>query len=84
MAAKFNYNDNDDVDHCKSTYTDKDTEDFKFDLIPDFVFDQIYNFSNANNKSTGVDSVCIRLLKLAAPIICLPLSYNYMYTTFPC
>ena len=82
MAAKFKYNDNDDdVDHCENKYTDKHTEDFKFDLItPDFVFDQICNFSN--NKSTGVDSVCIRLLKLAAPIICHTLAC--IYVTFPC
>ena len=39
LAAKFKYNDIDDVDHCKNKYTDKDTEDFKFDLItPDFNF----------------------------------------------
>ena len=71
LASKFKCNDIEGVDHC--SIDEKDTH-FKFDVItPDFVFDQIRSFPN--NKSTGIDNVCIRLLKLAAPIICHPLAY---------
>ena len=74
LASKFN--DNDFTDHTEHRNIDNnhDNEHFKFDVItPDFVFDQICIFSN--NKSTGIDQVCIKLLKLAAPIICQPLAY---------
>jgi hypothetical protein len=75
LASKFkcNTNNDDDVKHsCNNV--DVNIDHFKFDVItPDFVFDQICNF--ANNKSTGIDNDCIRLLKLAAPIICHPLAY---------
>ena len=71
LASKFKCNDIEGVDHC--SIDEKDTH-FEFDVItPDFVFDQICSFPN--NKSTGIDNVCIRLLKLAAPIICHPLAY---------
>ena len=78
LAAKFKCNDdvsedNDNVNYCKND-TDIKSVHFEFDVITsDFVFDQICNFSN--NKNTGVDNMCTRLLKLAAPIICHPLAY---------
>ena len=75
LAAKFKCNNDgcDNVNICKND-TDIQIVHFEFDVItPDFVFEQICNFSN--DKSTGVDNMCIRLLKLAAPIICHPLAY---------
>ena len=73
LASKFKPDDDDieDVDNCD---IDENDGHFKFDVVtPEFIFDQICSFSN--NKSTGIDNDCIRLLKLAAPVICHPLAY---------
>ena len=83
FASKFKCNDIEEVDHCSIDEKDKH---FEFDVItPDFVFDQICSFSN--NKSTIIDNACIRLLKLAAPIICHPLAYicnlSFVHFTLP-
>ena len=78
LASRFKFDDTVKFDHCNTNdinnNTDKDNDHFKFDIItPDFVFDEICNFSG--NKSSGIDNVCMRLLKLAAPIVCHPLAY---------
>ena len=71
LTSKFKCNDIEEVDRCSIDETDTH---FEFDVItPNFVFDQICIFPN--NKSTGIDNVCIRLLKLAVPIICHPRAY---------
>ena len=47
---------------------------FCFDYItPEFVFDEICKMSNS--KSPGINNFDVRLLKLAAPVICEPLAY---------
>ena len=47
---------------------------FHFAMITEeYVFDQICNFPN--NESTGLDHFHVRLLKLAAPVICHSLAY---------
>ena len=46
---------------------------FCFDYItPEFVFDEICKMSNS--KSPGINNFDVRLLKLAAPVICEPLA----------
>ena len=72
LAQKFDDNMCDDIDH--KTEVIHGFDDFKFDLITeDYVFDQLCSFPN--NKSTGLDNFHVKLLKLAAPIICHPLTY---------
>ncbi len=47
---------------------------FNFNMItPEFVFDEICKF--CNNKSSGLDEINVKLLKLAAPIVCKSLAY---------
>ena len=83
---KNNDNNNEDSNNGISPNRNVDYVDFQFDVItPDFVFDQICNYSN--NKSTGISNTSIKLLKLAAPIICHPLAYicnlSMFTSTFP-
>ena len=43
---------------------------FNFDIVtPGFIFDEICKF--ANNKSSGLDGINVRPLKLAAPLVIL-------------
>ena len=69
LADKFNNNHENNVTCNKNI-----SSNFEFDFVtPEFVFDEICKMSN--NKSTGLDNLNIRLLKLAAPIVCDSLSY---------
>ena len=67
-----NFDDNDDVENnVTSNYI---AAKFCFDYItPEFVFDEICKMNN--NKSPGISNFDVRLLKLAAPVICKPLAY---------
>ena len=80
LAAKFDNCKNGNTcssnnSNCSINVGDTQGQDhFNFDVVtPDFVFDQICSISN--NKSTGIGNDCIKLLKLAAPVICHPLAY---------
>ena len=69
LADKSNDNHENNVTCNKSI-----SSHFEFDFVtPEFVFDEICKMGD--NKSTGLDNLNIRLLKLAAPIICDSLSY---------
>ena len=81
LADKFNNNHENNVTCNKNI-----SSHFEFDFVtPEFVFDEICKMSN--NKSTGLDNLNIRLLKLAAPIVCDSLSYicylSLCTSTFP-
>ncbi len=73
LADKF---DNDLTGNINSSENDCSNlnSTFNFDIVtPEFIFDEICNF--ANNKSSGLDGINVKLLKLAAPIICNSLAY---------
>ena len=67
-----NFDDNDDVEN--NVTRNYIAAKFCFDYItPEFVFDEICKMNN--NKSPGISNFDVRLLKLAAPVICKPLAY---------
>ncbi len=70
LANKF-------VNNNETKYTDNNpcnTTCFNFDIVtPEFVFDEICKMDN--NKSPGFGNLNVKLLKLAAPIICHSLAY---------
>jgi len=81
LASNFQHSSN--IDNLIEV---ENNNQFGFDVVtPDFIFDQICQFSN--NKSSGFDDTCIKLLKLSAPIICHPLAYicnlSIITSTFP-
>lgn len=80
LANKFN-NTGRNIDKSNSV-----DSTFQFDIITDdYIFDKICQLSN--NKSPGLDGFQVKLLKLAAPIICKPLAYicnlSLATSTFP-
>ena len=81
LADKFNNNHENNVTCNKNI-----SSHLEFDFVtPEFVFDEICKMNN--NKSPGLDNLNIRLLKLAAPIVCDSLSYicnlSLCTSTFP-
>ena len=76
LACKFD--DSDDDKRSESSKTNRninyDSGAFVFtEITSDFVYTQICKMSN--NKSPGIDGICCKLLKIAAPIICSSLAY---------
>ena len=79
LASKFNNVEHDNLNHLSKVTTAK----FDFDVItPEFVFDEISKMNN--KKSPGLDNVNVKILKLAAPIVCDSLAYicNISLCTF--
>ena len=82
LASKFN-----NVDHSNlNQLPEETTAKFDFDVItPEFVFDEISKMSN--KKSPGLDNLNVKMLKLAAPIVCDSLAYicniSLWTSTFP-
>lgn len=77
---KLNDSNNTNDDH-NNVYDNK-TNSFVFhEISVDYVYNEIIKMPN--NKSPGIDNICPKLLKIAAPIICLPLTYicNLSLTT---
>ena len=73
LAAKFDNGLDNQNTWCTVNNDDIDVKfDFEY-ITPSFVFDQICTFSN--KKSPGLDNFNVKLLKLAAPIICDSLAY---------
>ena len=71
LASKFNSHDEDDQ---VNNFCVSNSCKFNFYCISDdYVFDQIWNFSN--NKSPGLDDIDVKLFKTAAPIVCKSLAY---------
>ena len=71
LAAKF---DDDSLDNQRIDVNNDDVDvKFDFEYITPFVFKQICTFSN--KKSSGLNNLNVKLLKLAAPIICDSLAY---------
>ena len=71
LGSKFNSHDEDDQ---VNNFCVSNSCKFNFYCISDdYVFDQIWNFSN--NKSPGLDDIDVKLFKTAAPIVCKSLAY---------
>jgi len=71
LAQKIATND---LNNDESTQDYHVNAKFCFDYItPEYVFDELCNMDN--NKSPGISNFDIRLLKLAAPVICKSLAY---------
>jgi len=70
LASKFDGVQNDNNSNlCINT-----SENFTFhDISCQFVYEQICKMSN--NKSSGIDDICTRLLKIASPVVCKSLAY---------
>ena len=55
------------------------------EITSDFVYTQVCKMSN--NKSPGIDGICPKLLKIAAPIICSSwhtfVTYIFIMSVFP-
>jgi len=93
LASKFDnsssmFDGNNDSKHRSNNNnsTNFNSSKFKFDIVtPEFVFDEICKF--VNSKSSGLDEINVRLLKLAAPIVSDSLAYicnlSLCTTTFP-
>ncbi len=62
-------------DDTQNVYTNVDnTNKFDFNLVTEnYVLEQIQSLSN--NKATGVDNMCVKLLKLSTDAIIAPLTY---------